>query len=49
MKAALVLLAGALVLLTGLALVHGVFVDGLHRAGRTFASMTSREIGYSSA
>lgn len=39
MKAALLLLAGTFVLLAGLALAHGVFVDGLHRAGKTFASM----------
>lgn len=39
MKAALLLLAGTLLLLGGLAASQGVFVDGLQRAGRTFTSM----------
>lgn len=39
MKAALLLLAGTLLILGGLAVMQGVFVDGLQRAGRTFAAM----------
>lgn len=39
MKAALILLAATFVLLAGLALAQGVFVDGLQRAGKTFATM----------
>lgn len=35
MKSALLLLLGTLVLLSGLALQQGVFVDGLQRAGKT--------------
>ncbi|HEY8378897.1 MAG TPA: permease [Nannocystis sp.] len=40
MRAALFLLAGALLILSGLAAAKGVFVDGLQRSLRTFAAMT---------
>lgn len=39
MKAALLLLLGTLLVLAGLALAQGVFVDGLQRAGRTLVSL----------
>ena len=40
MKAALLLLAGTLLVLCGLAAAQGVFVDGLQRAGKTFLALT---------
>lgn len=39
MKAALLLLAGTLLILCGLAAAQGVLVDGLQRAGKTFLSL----------
>lgn len=39
MKSALLLLAGTLLVLCGLAAAQGVFVDGLSRASRTFLAM----------
>jgi uncharacterized membrane protein YraQ (UPF0718 family) len=39
MKSALILLAGTLVVLCGLAAAQGVFVDGLQRSSKTFLSM----------